>query len=92
MLHHRTNLVSRTYLEQAGRGLVSSVVSALLLALSRGTDEAALEEAILPLLRTGHTSGRDTAAGLLIGLSVWQIDYEALAVLLAPAFTVPYSE
>lgn len=67
----RTNDISRTYLLLAARGKFSSSVMDVLRAVGRGESGDSLASAVNRLLSTGHSSGRDTAAGLLAGLAVW---------------------
>lgn len=61
---HRTTAVSAALLAQAARGAVAVPVAAVLRALAGRGDAPA---ATARLLATGHTSGHDLAAGLLLG-------------------------
>lgn len=63
-----TGEISRTYLYHAARGQFSSSLSNLAAAIAQGGPvDMALEEA----MHIGHSSGMDAAAGLLIGLRIW---------------------
>lgn len=61
----RTTALSAALLACATRGQVALPVAALLLAV---TGRGPIEPALDALLRVGHTSGRDLATGVLIGL------------------------
>jgi hypothetical protein len=75
----RTNDISRTYLLQAARGQFSSSLMDLLWAIacsgssgfSSNRGGQGLRPAAQQVLQTGHSSGRDTTAGLLASLSAW---------------------
>lgn len=67
----RTNDISRTYLMLAARGLYSSSLRDLCQAICSNTPRSLLEQSAQAVFHTGHTSGCDTARGMLAGLAVW---------------------
>jgi hypothetical protein len=67
----RANDISRTYLLLAARGQFSSPLMHLVQAIAQAADAPALRRATQQVLQLGHSSGRDTTAGLLAGLSAW---------------------
>jgi hypothetical protein len=69
----RTNDISRTYLFHAAYGQVSSRITALAQAISRGEKTDYLLETIEHAMQTGSTSGMDTVTGLLLGMSAWRM-------------------
>lgn len=75
-----TNDISRSYLQYAAQGQVSSRLSELAELICRGEKSRHLIAAAESALQVGHTSGMDTVTGLLIGLAVW----EAPAILNRP--------
>lgn len=66
-----TGEISRAYLLQAAQGRFASSLVRLLRAIDRAEQGASLQRAAEDVLRSGHTSGQDTAAGLLAGLAAW---------------------
>lgn len=70
-LSKRTNDISRTYLFHATRGLASSQLVNLAVAICTGAGD----ERVLPYanaaMHSGHTSGMDAVTGLLFGLAAW---------------------
>ncbi len=67
----KTNDISRTYLVHAARGQVSSRLADLAEAIQRGEGSNRLSGIAQAAIQVGHTSGIESAAGLLAGLSVW---------------------
>jgi hypothetical protein len=65
-----TNEISRTYLYHAIHGRFSSSMIALLDAIKDGKEEQ-LVSAANNAMRVGHSSGKDSVTGLLMGLAVW---------------------
>jgi len=74
-LSSTTTRVSRTYLQHATRGQVSSLLVDLAGAICQGEDSDDLLEAAEAAMRVGHTSGMAAVAGLLLGLAVWNGDH-----------------
>ena len=66
-----TNDISRTYLVLASRRQFSSSLSDLVQAICAGETGETLESAARAVFNTGHSSGCDTAAGMLSGLAAW---------------------
>ncbi len=66
-----TNDISRTYLYHATRGQVSSRLVKLAEAISRGESSVNLMQIAEEAMNVGHSSGMETIAGLLLGLSAW---------------------
>lgn len=66
-----TGEISRTYLLHAAQGRFASSLMRLLRAIGRAEQGDPLRQAAQAVLRSGHTSGCDTAAGLLAGLAAW---------------------
>lgn len=64
----QTGEISRTYLYHASQGQFSSALSNLAEAIGTGSG---VEQAAQEAMRVGHSSGMDSATGLLIGLAVW---------------------
>jgi len=81
-LSRRTNDISRTYLDHAVNGQVSSRFAALVEAISRGESPEALLKIAENAMHCGHTSGMDTVTGLLVGIFAWN---EALIMPMMPA-------
>jgi hypothetical protein len=69
----RTNDISRSYLQCAVQGQVSSRLMDLAELICRGENSGRLSAAAESALQVGHTSGMDTVTGLLIGLAVWEV-------------------
>jgi len=67
----QTNDISRTYLYHAAQGQVSSLLTNLAEAVSRGENQDRLLELAEVAMRVGHTSGMDAVTGLLVGLAAW---------------------
>ncbi len=78
-LSQRTNDISRTYLFHAAHGQVSSRLADLAGAIGRGGSPERLRETAKASLQVGHISGVATTAGLLVGLSVWNVSPLSLA-------------
>lgn len=72
-LSRRTNDISRAYLLHAAHGQVSSRLADLVGAISRGESPERLRETCEASLQVGHISGMAATAGLLVGLSVWDV-------------------
>lgn len=70
-LANQTNEISRTYLFHAGRGQVSSTLTALAQAICHGKDQDQLLPLFTAAAKSGHSSGTDAITGLLFGLLVW---------------------
>ncbi len=68
---HQTTDISRTYLYHATRGQVSSKLASLVEAIARGEGSERLLQVAKDAMQVGHSSGMETVAGLLIGLSAW---------------------
>lgn len=68
-LSAQTNEISRTYLFHAAQGKFSSHILALLQAVCLGSDKETVLRTADLIFQAGHTSGTDTAAGLLAGLT-----------------------
>jgi hypothetical protein len=67
----RTNDISDTYLYHAAQGQVSSRLADLAEAICRGRNPEQLNKVAQAAFNVGHSSGMDTATGLLIGLAAW---------------------
>lgn len=78
-LSRRTNDISRAYLFHAAHGQVSSRLADLVGAISRGESPDRLRETVVASLQVGHISGMAATAGLLVGLSVWDVPQSCLA-------------
>jgi hypothetical protein len=74
---HRTNDISRTFLNHASQGQVSSVLADLAEAISTGETSECLLGSTESAMRLGHTSGMETVTGLLMGLIAWEGDLPA---------------
>ncbi|MGB8983915.1 MAG: DUF2877 domain-containing protein, partial [Anaerolineales bacterium] len=70
-LSSKTNDISRTYLDHAAQGQVSSRLAELAEGICHGEDRERLGEVAEAAFKVGHTSGMDAVTGLLIGLSAW---------------------
>jgi hypothetical protein len=66
-LARQTGEISRTYLHHATLGRFSSSLSLLAQAITQGGQ---VQEPLEGAMRVGHSSGMDSATGLLIGLSI----------------------
>jgi hypothetical protein len=66
-----TGDISRTYLRHACHGRFAESLTTLVHHIARGADGGSVERATTAALRVGHTSGRDGAFGLLLGLAAW---------------------
>ncbi len=73
---HQTTDISRTYLEHASLGQVSSLLVDLVEAIRTGDDSDRLLNSAETAMQVGHTSGMDTLTGLLIGLAAWEADHQ----------------
>jgi hypothetical protein len=74
MRHARgTNDISRTYLNHAARGRVSSRLFHLASAICGGAELQHVRACVESAMQVGHTSGMETVTGLLFGLGVWDI-------------------
>jgi hypothetical protein len=71
-LSAKTNDISRTYLEHAANGQVSSRLEELAAAISKPKSLAQVLTATEAAMHTGHTSGVDGVTGLLSGLATWE--------------------
>ena len=65
----RTNLISSAMLNQSAQGYGSAAQHRLLQCLLGGHDSPDTFNAALDLARTGHTSGWDALAGILLGIN-----------------------
>jgi hypothetical protein len=74
-LSAQTNLISRSYLMQAGRGKFSSTLLALAQSICRGNDGETVRRAAELVFRAGHSSGLDSVEGLLAGLAAWNSNF-----------------
>lgn len=72
-LSPRTNDISRTYLFHAARGQVSSRLAHLAESVCAAAPPERLLPAFESAVRTGHSSGMDTASGFLLGLGAWSV-------------------
>jgi hypothetical protein len=72
-LSKRTNDISRTYLNHAARGQVSSRLTNLAEAICQGKRPERLLELAEAAIQIGHLSGMEAVAGLLLGLSAWNV-------------------
>ena len=70
-LASETNDISRTYLYHAAQGQVSSRLADLAEVISCGENPEHLAKISEAAFEVGHTSGMDTATGLLVGLATW---------------------
>ena len=66
-----TGDISRAYLAHARRGRFAEPLTTLVHRIARGADGGSVERATSAALGVGHTSGRDGAFGLLLGLAAW---------------------
>ena len=64
----KTTRISAAMLEQSARGYGSAAQHRLLLSLLGVDDSSDTVNAALDLIRTGHTSGWDALAGILLGI------------------------
>lgn len=64
----QTGEISRTYIYHAAQGQFSSALSNLVEGIGTGNG---VKRAAQEAMRVGHSSGMDSATGLLIGLAVW---------------------
>jgi hypothetical protein len=71
-LSGRTNDISRTYLQHATYGQVSSRLDTLARAISRPESSGQLRLVAESAMQSGHTSGMDAVTGLLLGLATWE--------------------
>lgn len=69
-LAKETNEISRTYIHYAIKGEFASSIIALLRAISNAEEQSILS-AVKAAMRVGHSSGMDSATGLLLGLVAW---------------------
>jgi len=81
---HRTTDISRTYLEHASLGQVSSLLVDLVEAIRMGDHSDHLLNSAETAMQVGHTSGMDTVTGLLIGLAAWEADYHRWSLAESP--------
>ena len=70
-LSKRTNDISRTYLFHATRGLASSQLVNLAVAICTGAGDDRVMQYASSAMQSGHTSGMDAVTGLLFGLAAW---------------------
>jgi len=68
----QTNLISHTYLYHAIHGQFSSSLSNLAESIALGSEN--IQDIAETAMRVGHSSGMDSATGLLIGLSIWNTE------------------
>ncbi len=68
---HRTNDVSRVYLEAAVAGEVSEKLTRLIGRIAEGSPPEKVAEATATAIAVGHTSGADGTLGLLAGIAAW---------------------
>ncbi len=73
---HQTNDISRTFLEHASLGQVSSLLVNLIEAICSGDNSDRLLNSAETAMQVGHTSGMDTVTGLLVGLTAWEGDHQ----------------
>jgi hypothetical protein len=71
-LSGRTNDISRTYLQHAAFGQVSSRLDGLARAISSPESPGQLQMITESAMQSGHTSGMDAVTGLLFGLATWE--------------------
>lgn len=71
-LSSQTNDISRTYLYHATQGQVSSRLTNLAEGICRGENPEHLGDIAEAAMNVGHTSGMDTVAGMLVGLTAWE--------------------
>ena len=69
---HLTNDISRTYLNCAAQGQISSLLADLAAAISLGENSDRLLNVLETAMCVGHTSGMDAVTGLLIGIAAWE--------------------
>jgi Protein of unknown function (DUF2877) len=67
-----TNDISRTYLQHAVHGQVSSRLDSLARAISGPENPGQLLLITESAMQSGHTSGMDAVTGLLFGLATWE--------------------
>jgi Protein of unknown function (DUF2877) len=72
-----TGDVSRAYLTHAIHGRFAEPLATLAARICEGGDPDCVERATIAALRVGHTSGRDSAFGLLLGLAAWSVPVTA---------------
>lgn len=72
---HQTTDISRTFLEHASQGQVSSLLVDLAQAIRTGADSDRLLNSAETAMQVGHTSGMDTVTGFLLGLAAWDGDH-----------------
>lgn len=76
----RTNAVSAALLLHAGQGRGAGQLVAAVSALTQGWPDPHLDDALGALVRVGHTSGTDTACGILAALRALSRPVAGLAV------------
>jgi hypothetical protein len=72
-----TGDISRAYLTHAIHGRFAEPLATLAARICEGGDRGCVERATIAALRVGHTSGRDGAFGLLLGLAAWSVPVTA---------------
>jgi hypothetical protein len=71
---HRTNDVSRVYLEAAVAGEVSEKLTRLAARIAEGGTPEEVAEVTGIAIAVGHTSGADGTLGLLAGMAAWGLE------------------
>jgi len=71
----RTNDISRTYLQHAVRGQVSSQLEAAARAIGAGEPQQRFNRHVNLAAEIGHASGLEGLTGLLLGLAAWDGEY-----------------